>query len=48
MKALYIAILATFIFALLIIYHDSRRSQMARNGQIKILICDGKISHITE
>lgn len=48
MKALYIAILATFIFALLIIYYDSRRSQSGRTGQIEILVCDGKISSVEE
>ncbi|MDD5599193.1 MAG: hypothetical protein PHV82_14700 [Victivallaceae bacterium] len=48
MKALYIAILATFIFALLIIYHDSRRSQNARPGHIQILVCNGKIVRIAE
>ncbi|MFA6714071.1 MAG: hypothetical protein WC082_02375 [Victivallales bacterium] len=48
MRTLYIAILATFIFALLIIYHDSRRSQNASGSRIEILVCDGKISYVAD
>ena len=50
MKALCIAIFATFILALIIIYHDSQRSKVENtitpNDNIKVLICDGKVVEV--
>ncbi len=52
MKALCIAIFATFIFALLIIYHDSQRAKALNNVRIndnvKIIICNGKVLRISQ
>jgi len=48
MKALYIAIFATFVFALIIIYHDSQRTKAELNDHVKIIVCKGTIVQITK
>jgi len=48
MKALFIAIFATFVFALIIIYHDSQRTKAELNDNVKIIICNGKIVQISK
>ena len=48
MKALYIAIFATFVFALIIIYHDAQRTKAELNENIRIIICNGTIVQISE
>ena len=51
MKVLFIAMLATFVFALVIIYHDSQRTKAMNNlkmdDDIKIIICNGKVIRVT-
>jgi len=48
MKALFIAVFATFIFALIIIYHDAQRSKAEQNNDVKIIVCNGTIVRISE
>jgi len=48
MKALLITIFATFVFALIIIYHDSQRAKTELNDNIKIIVCNGTIVQISE
>lgn len=48
MKALFIAIFATFVFALIIIYHDSQRTRTELNENVKIIVFNGTIVQISE
>jgi hypothetical protein len=48
MKALYIAIFATFLFALIVIYHDSQRTKAKHNNDIKVIVCNGTIVQISK
>lgn len=47
MKTLYIAIFATFLLAVIIIYHDSKRNESISaiskdgNRNIYVIVCDG-------
>lgn len=48
MKTLYIAIFATFLFAVIIIYHDSKRNESISaiasedgNKSIYVIVCEG-------
>ena len=43
MKALFIAIFATFVFALIIIYHDAQRSKAEDAKDLRIMVCNGTI-----
>lgn len=48
MRALFIAIFATFVFALIIIYHDAQRTKAKLNNDITIIVCNGKIIQISK
>ena len=48
MKALFIAVFVTFIFALIIIHHDAQRTKAGLNKDIKIIICSGTIVKMTK
>jgi hypothetical protein len=48
MKALSIAIFATFVFALIIIYHDAQRTKAELGENVKIIVCNGKIVQISK
>ena len=48
MKALFIAIFATFVFALIIIYHDSQRTKAELSDNAKIIVLNGTIVQISE
>ena len=48
MKALFIAVFATFIFALIIIYHDSQGANAKLSDNTKIIVLNGTIIQISE
>jgi len=48
MKALFIAIFATFVFALIIIYHDAQRTKIQENEDLRIIVCNGTIVQISK
>lgn len=48
MKALFIAICATFVFALVIIYHDEQRAKAEETKDLKIIVCSGTIVQVPQ
>ncbi len=48
MKALFIAIFATFVFALIIIYHDAQRSKAEEAKNMRIIVCNGTIVQMSK
>ena len=52
MKALFIALLASFVVGLILIYHDAHRSQnaerLSQGGDLQIIICESNTAHIVE
>ena len=48
MKALLIALFATFVFALIIIYHDAQRAKAELNKDLKIIVLNGTIIQVAK
>ena len=48
MKALLIALFATFVFALIIIYYDAQRTKAELNKDLKVIVLNGTIVQISK